>query len=193
MSTSPSIDFSATALLLMDLQNEIIDTVAEELRVPLIEKAAMLLAWARKRKLPVIYVTVQFRAGYPEISANNKQFSGLKTAGRLLEGTPAAQIHPRLAPLPGELVLVKRRVGAFSSTELEVLLSGAGARTLVLAGMWTSGVVLSTLRYAADKDYELIVVENACADPDPDVHQVLVEKVFPWQATVIRAEDLVRT
>jgi nicotinamidase-related amidase len=54
----------------------------------------------------------------------------------------------------------------------------------VLTGIATSGVVLSTLRQAADLDYRLIVLADACLDADPEVHRVLTEKVFPRQAEV---------
>jgi nicotinamidase-related amidase len=60
--------------------------------------------------------------------------------------------------------------------------------TLVLAGISTSGVVLSTTRDAADRDFRLLVLADCCADPDPDVHRVLIEKVLPRQAEVIDLE-----
>ncbi len=92
--------------------------------------------------------------------------------------------------------MTKRRVSAFTGSDLEVLLRGLGAGTLVLAGIATSGVVLSTLRQAADMDYRLIVLEDACLDADPEVHRVLTQKVFPRQADVTTvaawATELVR-
>jgi nicotinamidase-related amidase len=68
-----------------------------------------------------------------------------------------------------------------------------GARevdALVLLGIATSGVVLSTLRHAADADYRIVVVQDCCADRDPEVHRCLMEKVFPRQATVVSAADV---
>jgi len=94
-------------------------------------------------------------------------------------------IHAYLGALPGELVFTKRRVGAFSTTDLAAALAERGIDTLVLAGISTSGVVLSTLRDAADKDFRLFVLADCCADPDAEVHRVLTEKVFPRQADVI--------
>jgi nicotinamidase-related amidase len=81
-------------------------------------------------------------------------------------------------------VVVKRRVSAFTGSDLDVVLRGLGADTLVLTGIATSGVVLSTLRQAADLDYRLTVLDDACLDADPEVHRVLTEKVFPRQAAV---------
>jgi nicotinamidase-related amidase len=70
-----------------------------------------------------------------------------------------------------------------------VLLRAADADTLILAGIATSGVVLSTLRQASDLDYRLTVLADACADADPEVHRVLTEKVFPRQALVTTTEE----
>jgi nicotinamidase-related amidase len=96
-----------------------------------------------------------------------------------------------LAPRPGETVVVKRRVSAFTGSDLEVVLRAAEVDHLVLAGIATSGVVLSTLREAADRDYRLTVLGDACVDADPEVHRVLTEKVFPRQADVITVDEWV--
>jgi nicotinamidase-related amidase len=66
-----------------------------------------------------------------------------------------------------------------------MILRAKGVDTLVLFGIATSGVVLTTVRHAFDLDYRLIVLKDACADLDPEVHRVLTEKVFPAQAEVV--------
>ncbi|WP_302847300.1 cysteine hydrolase family protein [Arthrobacter sp. ok362] len=78
----------------------------------------------------------------------------------------------------------QRRVSAFTGSDLEVLLRSAAAEHIVLAGITTSGVVVSTVRQAADMDYRITVLEDACADPDTEVHRVLMDEVFPRQAVV---------
>ena len=55
----------------------------------------------------------------------------------------------------------------------------------------TSGVILSTVRLAADLDYNLVVVEDGCADRDPEVHKLLMERVFPRQGTVVSSGEMV--
>ena len=60
-------------------------------------------------------------------------------------------------------------------------------------GISTGGMVLSVVRWAADIDYQLVVLKDCCADPDEEVHRVLIEKVFPRQATVVTAEEFVKT
>ena len=94
------------------------------------------------------------------------------------------QIHPEVTPEPGDIVVTKRRVSAFAGSDLDVVLRAGGIDHLVLTGIATSGVVLSTLREAADRDLTLTVLADACLDSDPEVHRVLTEKVFPMQAEV---------
>jgi nicotinamidase-related amidase len=173
----------ATVLLVMDVQRGIVDRFPDG--AGYLSRVSAATAAARAAGIPVIYVTIGFRPGHPEISARNRSFSAVASAGRFAEGDPATEIHPAVAPAAGDLVVTKRRVSAFTGSDLDVLLRGLGAGTLVLTGIATSGVVLSTLRQAADLDYRLVVLADACLDADPEVHRVLTEKVFPRQADVL--------
>src|SRR6185437_8601335 len=116
--------------------------------------------------------------------AKNRTFAAVMAAGGFTHDDPATEIHPDVAPQPGDIVVTKRRVSAFTGSDLRVLLSGLEVGTLVLTGIATSGVVLSTLRQAADLDYQLTVLSDGCLDADPEVHRVLTEKIFPRQADV---------
>ncbi|MBW5447670.1 isochorismatase family protein [Cohnella sp. CFH 77786] len=174
-----------TALLVMDLQNGIVSRFAAMQESLLPFKQA--IEAARGHGIQVIYVRVAFREGYPEVSPNNKSFAAITRFGGLTESDEAAQIHRSVQPQPGELLVTKRRVSAFTGSDLEIALRSRGIDTLVLTGIATSGVVLSTLREAADKDFALKVLSDACLDADPEVHRVLMEKVFPRQADVMTA------
>ncbi len=187
-----SVDKARTAVLIMDYENDIVGMMPESVQAPLLEKADAILKEARRAHMPVIYVVVRFRDGYPEVNPQNKLFSGLKESGRLVEGTPGAEIDAMVAPQPGDIVVTKRRVGAFSTTDLETILRAHNINKLVLFGISTSGVVLSTIRWAADMDYSLAVVSDLCADRDAEVHRVLMDKVFPWQATVITSKEFLK-
>jgi nicotinamidase-related amidase len=182
-----------TAVLIMDYENDILGSLPEDVGGALIERAGTVLKAARQEKIQVIYVVVRFRDGYPEISPQNKLFSSLKKSGRLVEGTPGAEIDSRIKPEQGDIVVTKRRVGAFSTTDLETILRAKDINKLVLFGVSTSGVVLSTVRWAADRDYSLAVVSDACADRDAEVNRVLMDKIFPWQATVITSKEFLKT
>jgi nicotinamidase-related amidase len=184
-----SLHADRTAVLIMDYENDIMGMLPEGVQMSLLDKAGAILKASRQAHMPVIYVVVRFRDGYPEINAQNKLFSGLKDSGRLREGTSGAEIHAKVAPQPGDIIVTKRRVGAFSTTDLETILRSKNISTVVLFGISTSGVVLSTVRWAADMDYKLAVISDACADGDAEVNRVLMDKVFPRQAAVVNTQE----
>jgi nicotinamidase-related amidase len=99
-------------------------------------------------------------------------------------------IHPGVAPEGGDLIVTKSRVSAFAGTDLDLLLRAKDINTLMLFGIATSGVVLSTVLQGADMDYRLVVIKDCCVDLDPDLHTCLVDKVLPRQATVVTAGDV---
>ena len=174
------------ALLVMDVQVGIVTRVAHigDVLTPI---SAAITA-ARAASIPVIYVAVAFRPGYPEISPRNKSFSAIKQQQSSLPAPmTTTEIHPAIAPQPTDIVVTKRRVSAFSGSDLEVVLRAQDISHLVLCGIATSGVVLSTLREAADKDYQLTVLADCCVDSDEEVQRVLLSKVFPRQAEVVQA------
>ena len=178
---------TSTALLVMDVQQGIVDRFGgDEGYLP---RLAAAVEAARGAGIRVIYVTIAFRAGHPEVSERNRSFAAIAGTGRFADGDPGAAIHPAVAPASGDVIVTKRRVSAFTGSDLEVVLRAGGIDSLVLAGIATSGVVLSTLRQAADLDYQLTVLADGCLDADPEVHRVLLEKVFPRQADVVRIAD----
>jgi nicotinamidase-related amidase len=178
-----------SVLLLMDFQNLIVGMVGNQ-GAALLERANRARAAAKKAGMAVMHVRVAFSdADYAAIPPTNKTFAALAQSRMITDGTEPAAIHPALAPTPNEDVFTKKRVGALSTTRLGERLKARGIDTLVLTGIATSGVVLSTLRDAADQDYRLVVIKDCCADADPEVHRVLTEKVFPRQADVIGLDE----
>lgn len=175
------------ALLVMDMQQGIVDRYASsEEHLKPFQQA---IAAARQAGFPVIFVRVAFRAGYPEVSQNNKSFSAISQRPGFAMDAEATHIHPALAPASDEVIVTKLRVSAFAGSDLDVILRARQIDTLVLTGIATSGVVLSTLRQAADLDFRLTVLSDACIDADEEVHRVLTEKVFPRQADVMTVEQ----
>ncbi len=187
--TVDAVDPARTALLLMDYQNGILGRYdGSDL---LLERAAGALAAARAAGATIGYVRVALDEDEAAaVPPANKMFSRLAGSGTMGADDPATAVADPVAPHEGDLVVRKKRVGAFSTTDLDEQLRVRGIDTLLLAGVSTSGVVLSTLRDAADRDYRLIVLEDLCADQDHEVHRVLVEKVFPRQADVVSSAGL---
>lgn len=169
-----------TALLIMDLQPEIVARLDDDELLVRISAAARA---ARSAGVRVIYVRIAFREGYPEIGRSSPMFSRLASLGGFIDGQ-STPVHPAVAPESGDIIVTKKRVSAFAGSDLEVILRAGAIDTLVLTGIATSGVVLSTLRQAADLDFTLTVLADGCGDRDEEVHRVLCDKVFPRQATV---------
>jgi nicotinamidase-related amidase len=175
-----------TALLVMDVQNSIVARFSAANALQPLQSA---LRTAREHRLAVIFVRVAFRPGYPEVSPDNRAFSSIKERSGMLETDEATQVWDGVRPAADEVVVIKRRVSAFTGSGLEVILRAQGIDHLILTGIATSGVVLSTLREAADRDFLLTVLSDACLDADPEVHRVLTEKVFPRQAQVLSVQE----
>ncbi len=179
-----------SALLVMDYQPGILGRVADA--AALVARAADAIATVRRAGGHVGYVRVAFAdADIAAFSPRNKMAAHIAAAGAAMHAdAPETQIDARIAPQPGDIVVRKTRVGAFSTTDLAAQLAARGVTTLILAGVSTSGVVLSTVRDAADHDYRLLVLADACADFDDEVHRVLLDRVFPRQADVIEVTGL---
>ena len=187
---TPAIDPGRTALLVMDYQNGIIGRLADA--EALLARMAHAIAVVRQHGGHIGYVRVAFDDTDFDRIPPTSQFAGLvASSGRAMHaGAPATAVHESVAPEPGDIMVRKTRVGAFSTTDLAEQLRARQIDTLVLAGISTSGVVLSTVRDAADRDYQVFVLADACADPQPGVHEFLTGKIFPRQARVIPTVEL---
>jgi nicotinamidase-related amidase len=179
------------ALLVMDIEPLVVPAFGGD--EALLDRLAGLTAAARTASVPVIFGRVAFRPGYPDVSADNQIFHSVKDMMDFTEANPDTGYHPKVAPQDGDIAFTKRRVSSFTGSDLDVILRSLGVRHVVLTGVATSLVVLSTLREAADKDYQITVLSDGCADGDPQVHDFLMEKVFPAQATVTTIDEWTAT
>ena len=176
------LDPKKTALLTLDLQRGILGFVAGSEAI--IPNAAKAVEFGRERHYQIIHVGLGFSEGHPEISDADSPLKRVKQNNLFVKGTPSAEFHSSIAR-PDELVVYKQRIGAFSENHLHLILRSRGIENLVLFGISTSGITLSTLRRAFDLDYRCVVIKDACFDADQEVHRVLTEKIFPTQATVV--------
>jgi nicotinamidase-related amidase len=184
-----------TALLLQDLQNELIKgsrPVVPLSGPDLIANCERLLAKARAVGMPVIYVRVSRR---PDLrDAPRPPFGQPPGAGgppSLIEGTEGAAIVAELAPRPEDVVVTKHTTSPFHTTDLGVYLRRFGITTLILTGYSTTGVVEGALRDARDQDYDCVVVRDGCAAATVQEHDACMDLVFPRMAWVATVDDVI--
>lgn len=187
---SAQLDPGRTALLVMDYQAGIIGRIEDG--DALVARARAAIDAARAAGAIVGYVRVAFTDADFDALPDGAPMARVKQMPReqMHADSPTTQIDARIAPAEGDIVVRKTRVGPFLTTDLDEQLRARGVDTLLLAGISTSGVVLSTVRDAHDRDYRLYVLADATADPLPDVHAALLEKVLPRQAEVVEVADL---
>ena len=183
------IDPRRAALLVMDYQNGIVDMLGEPTtcsRGP--RKRSPPPPRRRARRLRPSRVRGRRPRGDPahEPDGRAREIS----ADALRNDSPNTAVHDRVAPQAGDMIVREVLVGAFSTTDLDAQLRERGVDTVILAGISTSGVVLSTVRDASDRDYRVLVVSDATADPDEEVHAFLTERIFPRQADVVTVGEL---
>ncbi len=182
-------DSNQTALLVMDVQGGILNNLNQD-KEDYLKKVQKAVDFAHQKEILVIYIVVRFRAGYPELNPNNKMFSSIKERSKDFS---MDQENPLTSPVlevtKNDLVITKKRVSAFAGNDLDMILKAKNIKKLILTGIATSGVVLSTLRYAADQDYIISVISDCCADSDKEVHDLLINKVFPRQADVVSLDQ----
>ncbi len=191
---------SKTALLVLDMQNELIDPkgkvgaegfakVVEERR--LIEKTRNVLDAVRAKDLPVAYVNVGFRADYTDAISQSARLTRLKKMNAIVIGTWGLEFPDTIKPLPGEIIYTKRAVNPFHNTGLLTWLHRHQVTTLALCGVYTHMVVDSAARHADDSGFVVKVLEDCCASPDPELHRIECEKILPLFGTVISSGDFI--
>lgn len=128
----------------------------EQLVVPTIQR---LLAACRQARVRVIFIRIALADD--DLSPLSRRYRELGFEAR--SGSPEAQILPALSPASGEEILSKTGTSAFTSTGLGELLEARGIETLLVAGVNTDACVDLTSRDAADRGYQVVVVEDGCA------------------------------
>lgn len=192
MNTAPALDPAHTALLVMDYQPGILAFLPEGgAREALLDRVEGAIADVRAVGGTISYVRVGFtEADWEAIPATSKSFAPMAQHRVMHHEDPASAVHERLAPRDGDMVVRKTRYGGMSTTDLDQRLRERGITTLVVSGITTSGVVLSTVIDAADRDYRLYVLSDGVADPDTEVHDVLLRRIFPSRAHIIDTAEL---
>ncbi len=193
--TDVVLDPKTSALLLQDLQNELIKgsrPVVPLSGAALIANCQKLLTKARAVGMPIIYVRVARR---PDLKDAPRPPLGTPPASSgapsLIEGSDGAAIVAELAPRPEDVVVTKHTTSPFHTTDLGVYLRRFGISTLLLTGYSTTGVVEGSLRDARDLDYDCVVVRDCCAAATVQEHDTCMDIVFPRMAWVASVDEVI--
>lgn len=189
----------STALLLLDLRNEMVDAagkigrgglakVVQERHI--IDAAGKALAWARANDVPVVYVRLGFRADYADALSVAPRVAKLKAHGAAVLGTWGTEFPAAITPSPADLIVTKRCVNAFYNTGLLNWLLTKGIRHIVVGGVVTNLSVESTVRAADDAGLAVTVLEDVCASPNAEWHRFSMENILPMFAAVTTSDKL---
>ena len=198
MATEPT----RSALLLMDLQNEMVDpkgffggmgmakAVADR---KVVGNAKRVLDAARTARMEVIFVRLAFRPDYSDGLSVAPRVQKFQSAKAAVDGTWGTEFPDALKAQANELVISKQSVNPFFNTGLLTYLMSRGIKRLVLGGVSTNAVVEMTLRYADDAGFKVTVLEDCCAAPNQEMHQFAIEKVFPGYGEVTSSADYIKS
>lgn len=188
-----------TALLLLDLQNEMVDAkgkvgggglakvVAER---GVLDNARHALEAARSAKMDIVHVRLGFRPDYADALSVAPRVTKMKENGAAIAGTWGTEFPELLAPRADELIVTKQCVNPFFNTGLMTWLLHRGVQKLVFGGVVTNLVVEMTARAADDAGFALTVLEDCCAAPNPAWHAFSVDNILPLFATVSSSKSI---
>ena len=184
------LDPRRTAVLLLDVQNDLVKITPKLRERRVLENMAQVLKRARQRKATVIHITASVRADFRDLPRDNPLWDGIRKSRQLIYGTRGAAIHRSVQPLETELVLNKTCVDPFLTTTLGQALHNADANTVVLMGLWTNWVVEATARHASDMGYRVFLVEDACASNTMANHEFAINNVLPTICYIASSADV---
>jgi len=179
---------SQTAFLLLDFHSMFVEK-AGGLKAPAALKvAAKTRVWAKSQGIRVIHCLIDFNeTPYPTCKDPEK----LAEIGAAMKKSGGAE-HIELLEDNGDDITFTRRPGyvsALKSPGLDDFLQGKGIKSLVLAGLSTSGCVLRTAITGTDSDYVVSVISDGCADRLDEVHDLVMGKLLNNRGFVFTAAE----
>ncbi|WP_168789581.1 isochorismatase family cysteine hydrolase [Paraburkholderia aromaticivorans] len=180
----PAIVPAQTALVVMHYQTDIL-RLFPSVAPTLLANTRKLCDAARAKSVSVYFARIHFSPGYPEVSPLNRNGQGIKQLGLFVDD----KIAPELGQQATEPLIIAHRASVFFGTDLQARLSAQGIDTLIMVGIASTGVVLSSVAYASDADFRLFTVKDCCYDPDQVVHDHLFSTAFDSRTTVLSLAD----
>ncbi len=180
----PAIAPAQTALVVMHYQTDILG-LFPSVAPALLTNTRKLCDAARAKGVRVYFANLRFSPGYPEVSPLNKNGQGIKRLGLFVDDRTA----PELGQQANEPLIIAHRASVFFGTDLEARLAAQSVDLLIMVGIASTGVVLSSVAYASDADFRLYTVKDCCYDPDQVVHEHLFSTAFDSRTTVLSLED----
>jgi len=184
------IDPKRTAVLVLDVQNDLVKITPRIKENRILENIAAVIRTARGKKMPVIHITASVRGDFLDIPRGSPLWEGLRKSRQLIFGTKGAAIHPKVRPMKSELVLNKTCVDPFLTTNLGQALQNRDVNTLVLTGLWTNWVVEATARHASDMGYRVYIPRQCVASNTFENHDFAINRILPTICYVVNVKDV---
>lgn len=169
------------ALVIMHYQVDVFAILFGEQRSPLLDECNALIQRWRVTGRPLLFPNFFLGEEYEHVSKNNRLISSIVPTGRFRNALPMKG----LAIERGDLFYACPRASVFHGTTLDADLRARGISTLVMAGISSTGVVLSSVTWASDADYDVRLVRDCCYDPDQDAHEALFRTGFGGRVQVV--------
>jgi len=187
-------DAATSALLVLHYQNGIVSpegvfafsgTAAQVEKHGCLAKTAAVLGAARKAGIPVIYVNIAYRPGFPELKKPTYPLiESIQERNAFLRGSWDAAVPDEIAMQPEDVEVINFDSSGFSHTDLDGILRAKGVKTLILAGIATNWVVESTTRYGAELGYDVTVLQDCCQGFTDEMHDFAIQNTLPYYATI---------
>jgi biuret amidohydrolase len=191
----------ASALILLDLQNEMVDPRGKigggglaricEARGVLRNAERALLA-VRGRGWPISHVRLGFQSDYKDLLSTAPRLEKLKEHRGAILGEWGTEFPSNLTPKAEELIVTKQCVNPFFNTGLMTWLLRKQVQRIVIGGVVTNLVVEATARAADDAGFSVTILEDCCAAPNAAWHQFSMENMMPLFGRVMSTSDFIQ-
>lgn len=180
-----------SVLLVVDMQRFFLDPASPTFTSggpAILPNVQRMISAFRRAKRPVIYTRHVHHPGLIDAGIMEWWWKGM-----CIEGSPESEVHPDIAPLPGEKVILKHRYSAFYNTDLETVLRVLKIEDVVIAGVMTNMCCESTARDAYYRDYRVFIPADATGSINEEMHVASLLNLAFGFACVTRAETLVQS